>query len=238
MTKLLKTIKTNFQNLINSCFGKNKTKFKKMAKTVKPFDFSKDTKNTVLLRGIIKVCHYNEKATVMRVELMDNHSNFPKVIFFGDAKEIADRYKIYDKVEIKGYVQSEKFNRDEKNQETSYIVGTAIEPLPEDYENCERINYKSNRIALKGKVVDVFEMDKLVKVTVKTLINGYYEFVPVDYYIYGKNELTTLKNGDIIEVNGYVQTSEKMYGDTLKQYQNFVARHVKFAAAEDISAAA
>jgi hypothetical protein len=213
-----------FRKEEKTCSTKPKTKH---------FDFDEDTVNKVSLCGTVISCYSNDKATVMRIKALDKHGNLPKIIFFGDAKDIAKNFEKYDAVYIKGYVQSEKLDRSKEHQETSYVVGTAIEVMSEDDANSSNFAYKANRMVVKGKVVDVFDIGNLVKVNVKTCVNGHWNFVPMDYYVYDKNELTSLKYGDIIEANGYVQTSEKMLGDNLKHYQNFVIRHVKITSVDD-----
>ena len=213
-----------FKILKNKLFGAFK---KSESKKEKSFSLSKDSVNFVSLKGTVLSCLHNGKATVIYLRAMDKHKNTPKIIFFGSVMNTAATFLMGDDVSIEGYIQSEKLNESNRGQETFYVVGTSIKPLGEETANCPNIVYKSNCIKVRGKVVDVFDMGDIVKINIKTMVKGYFNFVPVDYYVYNNNALPKLEFGDIIDTSGYIQTTDKMLNDKQVHFQNFVVRKVE-----------
>ncbi len=181
--------------------------------------------NEVTLRGtIVKMSeNKNRSVTVMTVatKATVTVSNYPTILFFGEAAKNASQFKEMQRVVIKGTLQSYDESKLRRGQSPVIIAGIDIKPESEvplnnaehysaDLQPIEAVyQLDKNRIDLRGQIlaIECGRTDDIV-ITVRTVVNGHWAIIKYPYI--ARNRDYFLKNiyvRQFIRAIGVVQTA-------------------------------
>lgn len=195
----------------------------------------RETTNDVTLQGGIVHKFSAPKVTILTLVTKNNASvaNYPKVVFFGDMKDEADKFEKGDCVKVTGNIQSSKRKPEIKNQVLTSVFAESIESAKSSMEENfdvigDFVPYK-NEFKISGSVVAVDTSAKgIFNITVRTDKNSRPSFVKLTRFVKGKSYLATeVCVGDYVYVLGHVQTHKSDASGETKYFQNYVITEIK-----------
>lgn len=197
--------------------------------------------NEVVLQGVIVHKYVTDKVAILSIATTGHSGtqNFPNVVFFGDlVKEVDEKYKTGDKVNIRGNIQSSKYDENIKNQSLLSVVGFEIRPYEGliieefgdvlgdvDLTNKSGIEFE-NKFKVAGKLVRVRQFDNIVKFTVSAITGRRINYISLAYYTKSPEAAAEIiekyKDVEQVFVVGTVQTSKKDFEDGTRYFSDFV----------------
>lgn len=198
------------------------------------YNEKRETINEVVLQGGVAYKYSTESVTILTLAIGAKESkNFPRAVFFGDAKKEADKFQKGDFVKISGNIQSSKKIPKIKNQETESIFGETIEKakssMEENFEvEGSFVSYK-NEIKVAGTVVAAECLNgDIYNITIRTNKNDRLSFVKLTRYIRTKDDpIFSVLIGDYVYVIGVIQTAKKEKDGSPYTFQNFIVSEIK-----------
>lgn len=174
--------------------------------------------NNVLLTGRVSFVKEFDKFTLLKLTVTTkirtrtterNVSNYPAVLWFGDNKKIAAKFKRYDYVKIKGYISTYVQTINGQTLLSQNIVGTSIEPWITSNESS-----KTNRITIYGSVASLaLKSDSYAEFTLAVETNVPDERDPIIFYptFTAFNKVaefmkTQVRKGSRVKVSASVET--------------------------------
>lgn len=198
---------------------------------------NRETINEVTLQGGITHKFSTDKVTILTLVTKGPNSiaNYPKAVFFGEAKKQADQFGKGDFVKISGNIQSSKRNPKIENQVTLAVFGEGVQrakTVMEDAFNVEgRYVPHQNEFKLAGSVVSVGTATPgILVITVRTNKNGRPSFVSLTRFVNNKNGANAVADvqvGDFVYAVGHVQTHKSDKNGEAKYFQNYVVSELK-----------
>lgn len=192
--------------------------------------------NDALIQGTIVHKYVNDKVTILTLSTGRNAAgivNYPKIVFFNDSNLGADKFEVYDRVTVRGNVQSSFRRNDERPHVTQSIYGEEIHETPRVMESfgIKEGNYEApkNQIRLAGEVLSVDEPAKnVVRLLVRTIKNGRTSNVQMfDFTSRAEKLMEEIKTGDNVCVIANVQTSKKEKEGNPVYYENVVVQQIE-----------
>lgn len=195
--------------------------------------------NDVVAQGVIVHKYSTDKVTILTISTgkATQIVNYPKFVFFGEAKVEADKFEKYDNVQIKGNVQSSRRTKDGKRFTTQSCYGEEIKRTPRDMERMFGINDGKfedpvNHVELAGELVSVeATTEGILKILLRTVKNGRVSNVQIfEFTNKAKEKAEKLHKGDNVCVVGTIQTikKERINKETSESeaayYENVVAK--------------
>ena len=195
--------------------------------------------NDVVAQGVIVHKYSTDKVTILTISTgkATQVVNYPKFVFFGEAKVEADKFEKYDNVQIKGNVQSSRRTKDGKRFTTQSCYGEEIKRTPRDMERMFGINDGKfedpvNHVELAGELVSVeATTEGILKILLRTVKNGRVSNVQIfEFTNKAKEKAEKLHKGDNVCVVGTIQTikKERINKETSESeaayYENVVAK--------------
>ncbi len=195
--------------------------------------------NDVVAQGVIVHKYSTDKVTILTISTgkATQVVNYPKFVFFGEAKAEADKFEKYDNVQIKGNVQSSRRTKDGKRFTTQSCYGEEIKRTPRDMERMFGINDGKfedpvNHVELAGELVSVeATTEGILKILLRTVKNGRVSNVQIfEFTNKAKEKAEKLHKGDNVCVVGTIQTikKERINKETSESeaayYENVVAK--------------
>ena len=187
--------------------------------------------NEITIQGRLVHKYSAEKATILTINAGRSgaSSDFPKVVFFGDAREEAAKHDTGSFVKITGNIQSSKKKPNIKNQVLVSIFGETIGPaetqLEKDFSVPGVYAPIVNHFRLAGNIVSVDIPSKnIVRFTVKCYKNGHPSFIPLVHFT--KNPTRVVAEhlpGSFVRAYGSVQTSRTEKNGVTHYHQSYVA---------------
>lgn len=181
-------------------------------------------KNEVTLRGTIAKMVEAKNVTVitMAVKATMTISNYPTIMFFGDAREQVSKFKEGDRVYVKATLQSYDEKKLRKGQSTELVIGLSMVPeaeapavksADEDELGLKPIENAycndENQIEVRGQILAIeCNKNSNVVLTIRTIINGRMSIIKYPYYARNANHF--LKNiyvHQFVRAIGTVQTA-------------------------------
>ena len=197
----------------------------------------KNTTNDVVLQGSIVHKFSTPAVTILTLAVKTSPTivNYPKVTFFGEAKNKADQFEKGDIVKVDGNIQSSKVNPKIKNQVTLAVFGedvTGAKTVMEEAFNVEgRYVPHKNEFKIAGTVTSVVAVTpEVLAVTVRTDKNKRPSFVRLTRFVGAKNgtdRVSEVAPGDFIYAVGHVQTHKSAKSGETKYFQNYVVSEFK-----------
>ena len=190
--------------------------------------------NEVILQGVIVHKFVTDKVAILTIGTGNatRKPNYPKVICFNEIKdEVRDSSEVGDKVKVTGNIQSSKYKKEIKNQNTLSVFAEKVEPAfstlkaefkDEDVKN-EGYIPSINKFKVAGKVVRVESPSEgIVRFTVSATKNGRISYIKLTHFVKDvESVINNYKPGDQIFAIGVVQTVKKG-SDTVKHFENYV----------------
>ena len=200
--------------------SEQKTRQNESVNSIPTTDAKKKTNenvNEVVIQGRLVHKYRAEKATLLTINTgrATNVPNYPKVVFFGDAKDEAAKYNVGDNVRVEGNIQSSKPNPKIKNQVTLSVFGESIcaaeTQLEQDFNVPGSFVTPVNHFKLAGTIIDIsLPARNVVRITVKCTKNGRPSFVRMVYFTKSPEKIIAEHlPGNYIRVYGIVQTTKQ-----------------------------
>lgn len=181
-------------------------------------------KNEITLRGTVAKMVEAKNVTIitMAVKATMTISNYPTIMFFGEAKDQAAKFKEGDRAYVKATLQSYDEKKLRKGQSPELVVGLSIVPESEaPVQNDVADNdlglrpienaycRDENQIEVRGQILAI-ECDNKnnVLLTIRTVVNGRMSIIKYPYYARNTNHF--LKNiyvHQFVRAIGTVQTA-------------------------------
>lgn len=195
--------------------------------------------NDVIAQGVIVHKYSTDKVTILTISTgrATQVINYPKFVFFGEAKAEADKFEKYDNVQVKGNIQSSRRTKDGKKFTTQSCYGEEIKRTPRDMErmfgiNDGRFEDPINHVELAGELIAAeATSDGILKILLRTVKNGRVSNVQVfEFTNKAEEKASKLQRGDNVCVVGTIQTIKKERTDRETEktetvyYENVVAR--------------
>jgi hypothetical protein len=181
-------------------------------------------KNEVTLRGTIAKLVEAKNVTIvtMAVKATMTISNYPTLMFFGDAREQVSKFKEGDRVYVKATLQSYDEKKLRKGQSPELVIGLsmvseaeapAIDNTAEDDLGLKPIENAyckdENTIEIRGQILAIeCNKNNNVVLTIRTVIGGRMSIIKYPYYARNTNHF--LKNvyvHQFVRAIGTVQTA-------------------------------
>lgn len=190
--------------------------------------------NEVILQGIIVHKFVTDKVAILTIGTGNatRKPNYPKVVCFNEVKDdVRDLFELGDRVRVTGNIQSSKYKKEIKNQNTLSVFAEKVEPafstLKSEFEDADISNEgyipSINKFKVAGKVVRVESpSDGIVRLTVSATKNNRISFIKLTYFVKDVDSIMTTYNpGDQVFAIGVVQTVKKG-SDVVKHFENYV----------------
>ena len=191
--------------------------------------------NEVAIQGRLIHKYSTEKTTILTVNVgrPGTTPDYPKIVFFGPAKEDAAKYETGSFVKITGNIQSSKKNPNIKNQVLVSIFGESISPAETQFEKDFDVPgiYAPivNHFRLAGNIVSVDIPSKNVaRFTVRCHTNGHLSLIPIVYF--SKDPAKVVAEhlpGTFVRAYGSVQTSKTVKNGASRYYQSYIATELQ-----------
>lgn len=199
--------------------------------------------NELLIRGYIINKYSPQTASGLDIVILtmnvpskkSNLPNYPKVVFYGDMAKEADKFKLYDNIEIVAEIQTHRKIVDGNKTYTQNIVGQSIKETDKTLSTAFEADLgggyiaPENQLKLKGTVRQCYLItDNVLSITIETYINGRHNFIRT--FMYGnkaKKFVSTLVPDTQVVALGEVQTLKKTKGTETLYFENIVIKEIK-----------
>lgn len=189
--------------------------------------------NIVSLRGVI-VFKYRKDNWVLTTIACTNEQgkrNYPKVYWYDNDAEEADKYEKGDRVEIEGKLQTSR------QYKKPVVVGKCIKPTPKELEVKFGVTHNNgkycddkNEVKIRGEFVRAFTPDsvngKLSIISIKTELDGRTYYPQITCFGRQLAKLKNIKPGDDVCVLAHIQTRKFEKDGVPDSYQTFVAHYL------------
>ena len=196
--------------------------------------------NELLIRGFIvnKFVPENTNIVILTISVASKKSNmpnYPKVVFFGNEAKEANKFNLYDNIEVVAEIQTRRKIVDESKTYTQSIVGKSIKETSRTLSAAFSDNlggaylHPENSVKIKGTVRQTYLVsDNVLSLTIETFIQQRHSFIKC--FIYGKQAkryIESLTAGTEVVALGEIQTLKKSLNGETAYFENVVIKEIK-----------